>query len=83
LASEKGHVEIVRLLFAKLEESPRLYERIDPAARDNYPIKAASDNGRVEVIKLLLAKKEEKPDLYEAINPAAEDNDLTGLFMAC
>jgi len=46
LASEHGHVDVVRLLL----KDPR----VDPSALDNYAIRLAGANGHVDVVRLLL-----------------------------
>ena len=45
-ASEKGHVEVVKLL---LQDT-----RVDPSANYNYAIRHASENNHIEVVKLLM-----------------------------
>jgi ankyrin repeat protein len=62
LASEWGHVEVVKLLLKD--------ERVDPGADDNYAIRWASLNGHVEVVRLLL--REEKVDPSSRDNQAIE-----------
>ena len=46
-AAENGHTEVVRLLLAD--------SRVNPAARDNWPIEVASENGYRKIVRLLLA----------------------------
>ena len=45
MASEKGHMEVVKLLLAD--------PRVDPSARNNWAIQLASENGHLEIVKLL------------------------------
>ena len=58
MASENGHIDVVRLLLAD--------GRVNPAASDNYAIRLASENGRTDVVRLLLADGR--------VDPAAKDN---------
>ena len=46
MASDNGHVEIVKLLLK--------YSRVNPSEDSNYAILMASGNGHIEVEKLLL-----------------------------
>src|SRR6516162_4780564 len=57
-ASERGCLEVVKLLLEKKEKKPELYGKIDPAANDNEAIREATLCGYVEVVKSLLDKKE-------------------------
>jgi ankyrin repeat protein len=59
IASEKGHLEIVKILL--------MNPNIDPSADDNLAIILASENGNTSVVKLLLTDKR--------VNPSACSDD--------
>jgi len=58
VASERGHVEVLKILLSD--------KRVDPTAGDNRAILWASENGHVEVVKILLSDKR--------VDPTAGDN---------
>ena len=57
-ASEKGHIEIVKLLLST--------DKVDVTELNNYAIKSASEKGHVEIVKLLLST--------DKVDVTAEDN---------
>jgi hypothetical protein len=54
-ASEKGHLEIVKLLLQ--------HSKVDPTSKYNYAIRWASYNGHLEVVKLLLKDSRVDPQV--------------------
>ena len=56
LACEEGHIEVIERLLQD--------ERVDPAADDNFAIRAASENGHVVVVARLLQDKRVDPSAY-------------------
>lgn len=70
IASENGHLEIVRLLLAD--------DRVDPSGDANYAIQMASQNGHVEVVRLLLADGRADPSANDnkAIRKAIENEHI-------
>ncbi|EPZ34674.1 hypothetical protein O9G_004842 [Rozella allomycis CSF55] len=70
LASQNGHVEIVKYLLAQ--------EIVDPGADDNYAVQLACENGHIEVVKLLLLDSRVDPgayDNYAIVDPGALENE--------
>ncbi len=67
LASNNGHIEVVKLLLQD--------ERVDPSDFNNYAIKKASENGHTEVVRLLLSDLRVDPSDHrnDAIRYASEN----------
>jgi hypothetical protein len=68
MASENGHLEVVKLLLAD--------PRVDPSDYNNIAIQAASKNGQLEVVRLLLSHPRVNPSDYG--NDAIKVAFLTG-----
>ncbi len=65
LASENGHLDVVKLLLEdkrrETKVSPAYAYAVDPSDRGNGAIQRASENGHLDVVKLLLADKRVDP----------------------
>ncbi len=79
LASDYGHVEVIKLLLSD--------ERVDPTYLENGAIRIASDRFRMKVVKLLLSDRRVKNSLssrdyniYLKMLPIKDQYDLTVLW---